>query len=83
MTAAIVNYNRKNKVVDVSMHVPTGLVPVVFKRSRLTGFKVLGEILNPHANHGKSFVTRRLMGQDPIAIMAHMKAIIDHREEAL
>lgn len=56
------------------------LIPVVFKRSRLKDdFHAVGEVLDSGARHPSRFVVQQTKGQDPVAVMAHLKSVIDER----
>lgn len=74
MTAAIVHNSH-----TIERHT-AHLVPVVFKRSRLKdGFHAVGQVIDSNAVHGRGFVIRRSKGQDPVAVMAYLKSVIEDR----
>lgn len=74
MTAAIIHNAH-----TIERHV-AHLIPVVFKRSRLKdSFHAVGEVLDSSAVHGRGFVVRRSKGQDPVAVMAYLKSVIEER----
>lgn len=90
MTAGVATDSKNGRTLPVVIHT-TKLVPVVYKKSRLHAssllnfhtHKAFGAVLDSQAVRGKGFVVRRTMGQDPIAVMAHLKALIQEREETI
>lgn len=76
MTAAVAI--KRNQMQE---HGVPHLVPVVYKGSRLLAtFKVRGVVLDSNAVHGRGFVLRKVAGQDAVAVMSHLKSIIEQRE---
>jgi len=54
----------------------TTLIPVVFKKSRLTHtYKCHGGLLNSQAVHGKGYYVRRVTGKDLRSTMGTLKDI--------
>lgn len=76
MTAAVAI--KKNQMQE---HGVTHLIPVIYKKNRLYDtYKVRGAVLDSNAVHGRGFVVRRVAGQDQVAVMSTLKAIIEQRE---